>query len=151
MAEFDLTAEITSALKDWSGDIADGLDELVDEEAKALKQDIVNDSPERTGDYKKGWKIKKEHYGRGNTRAVVHNATNFQRTHLLEKGHAGPNGGASCCMRPAAAAAALWISERMRMSFPFSRVGHTRLVSSTTKSPVSGSTAMLVPVKPVCP
>ena len=28
MAEFDLTAEITSALKDWSGDIADGLDEL---------------------------------------------------------------------------------------------------------------------------
>ena len=64
MAEFDLTAEITSALKDWSGDIADGLDELVDEEAKALKQDIVNDSPERTGDYKKGWKIKKEHYGR---------------------------------------------------------------------------------------
>lgn len=93
MAEFDLTAEITSALKDWSGDIADGLDELVDEESKALKQDIVNDSPERTGDYKKGWKIKKEHYGRGNTRAVVHNATNFQRTHLLEKGHAGPNGG----------------------------------------------------------
>ena len=61
------------------------------------------------------------------------------------------HGGASCCMRPAAAAAALWISERMRMSFPFSRVGHTRLVSSTTKSPVSGSTAMLVPVKPVCP
>ena len=35
MAEFDLTAEITSALKDWSGDIAAGLDELVDEEAKA--------------------------------------------------------------------------------------------------------------------
>ena len=33
MAEFDLTAEITSVLKDWSGDIADGLDELVDEEA----------------------------------------------------------------------------------------------------------------------
>ena len=60
MAEFDLTAEITSVLKDWSGDIADGLDELVDEESKALKQDIVNDSPERTGDYKKGWKIKKE-------------------------------------------------------------------------------------------
>ena len=70
MAEFDLTAEITSALKDWSGDIADGLDELVDEESKALKQDIVNDSPERTGDYKKGWKIKKEHYGRGNTRGA---------------------------------------------------------------------------------
>lgn len=59
MAEFDLTAEITSVLKDWSGDIADGLDELVDEEAKALKQDIVNDSPERTSDYKKGWRVDK--------------------------------------------------------------------------------------------
>lgn len=93
MAEFDLTAEITSVLKDWSGDIADGLDELVDEEAKALKQDIVNDSPERTSDYKKGWRVDKKKLGRGNTRAVVYNATNFQRTHLLEKGHAGPNGG----------------------------------------------------------
>lgn len=93
MAEFDLTAEITSALKSWSGDIADGLDELVDEEAKALKQDIVNDSPELTGDYKKGWKIDKKELGRGNTRAIVYNATNFQRTHLLEKGHAGLNGG----------------------------------------------------------
>ncbi len=89
MAEFDLTAEITSALKSWSGDIADGLDELVDEEAKALKQDIVNDSPERTGDYKKAGKIDKKELGRGNTRAIVYNATNFQRTHLLEKGHAG--------------------------------------------------------------
>ena len=86
MAEFDLTAEITSALKSWSGDIADGLDELVDEEAKALKQDIVNDSPERTGDYKKAGKIDKKELGRGNTRAIVYNATNFQRTHLLEKG-----------------------------------------------------------------
>lgn len=66
MAEFDLTAEITSVLKDWSGDIADGLDELVDEEAKALKQDIVNDSPERTSDYKKGWRVdKKKLYGHG--------------------------------------------------------------------------------------
>lgn len=65
MAEFDLTAEITSALKDWSGDIADGLDELVDEEAKALKQDIVNDSPERTGDYKKAGRLRKSTTGAG--------------------------------------------------------------------------------------
>ena len=39
-------------------------------------------SPERRPSYKKGWRIKKT------SRAlVVHNATDYQLTHLLEYGH----------------------------------------------------------------
>ena len=52
------------------------------------------------------------------------------------------------CRRDSSAAA-LWISGRRGKSFVLVRVGQLRLVSSTTHSPVSGSTAMLVPVKPV--
>lgn len=54
-------------------------------------------------------------------------------------------------MRLASAAAALWTRLRRRMSLLLARVGHTRFVSSTRFSPVSGSMAMLVPVKPVWP
>lgn len=57
----------------------------------------------------------------------------------------------SAAMRLASAAAALWARLRRRTSFAFARVGHTRFVSSTMPSPVSGSMAMLVPVKPVWP
>jgi len=41
-----------------------------------------------TGDYAKGWRVKKvgQNY-------VIHNATDYQLTHLLEKGHALRNGG----------------------------------------------------------
>ena len=57
----------------------------------------------------------------------------------------------SAAMRLASAAATLWARLRRRTSFAFARVGHTRFVSSTMPSPVSGSMAMLVPVKPVWP
>lgn len=43
-----------------------------------------------TGDYRKGWRAKKV-----NGKWIVHNATDYQLTHLLEKGHALANGGRS--------------------------------------------------------
>lgn len=69
---------------------------LVSEEFEAAKKDTSNElvkelkanSPEKTGNYAKGWRMKKTSKG-----YIVHNKTDYQLTHLLEKGHARRGGG----------------------------------------------------------
>ena len=50
------------------------------------EDDIVNTYKVRTGKYNKGWRVKTEK-GRGYVNCIIHNATNYQLTHLLENGH----------------------------------------------------------------
>ncbi|HZH62393.1 MAG TPA: HK97 gp10 family phage protein, partial [Metabacillus sp.] len=62
------------------------------EEAKVtIAKNTVNylkkNSPENTGDYAKGWAKKKV-----GTAQVIHNRTDYQLTHLLEKGHVNRDG-----------------------------------------------------------
>ena len=47
----------------------------------------------RPGKYAKGWRAKTEGYA--NHLYIIHNATDYQLTHLLEKGHALRQGGRS--------------------------------------------------------
>lgn len=54
--------------------------------AKETVQTLKNTSPKKTGDYAKGWKVSKKKI-KGSTTIVVHNATDYQLTHLLENGH----------------------------------------------------------------
>ena len=44
------------------------------------------------GRYAKGWRVKKE-VGKGEVHCTIHNKTDWQLTHLLEKGHLTRNGG----------------------------------------------------------
>ena len=52
--------------------------------AKETVQRLKNTSPRKYGDYAKGWKVSKKE----KADLVVHNATDYQLTHLLENGHA---------------------------------------------------------------
>ena len=54
--------------------------------AKETVQKLRNTSPKKTGDYAKGWKVSKKKI-KGSSVLVVHNATDYQLTHLLENGH----------------------------------------------------------------
>ena len=51
--------------------------------AKETAQQLKSTSPRDTGDYARGWKVSKQRGGD----YVVHNATEYRLTHLLENGH----------------------------------------------------------------
>lgn len=87
MAEYDLTAQITAVLKEYTGEIMDGIDEAVKECGKGLRKDIAAKSNKRTGRYRKGWRCDIKSRGRGDSTAKVYNKTDYQLTHLLENGH----------------------------------------------------------------
>lgn len=51
--------------------------------AKETVQKLKNTSPVKNGSYARGWKVSKQQ----GSDLVVHNATDYQLTHLLENGH----------------------------------------------------------------
>ncbi|GGA56436.1 hypothetical protein GCM10007416_32040 [Kroppenstedtia guangzhouensis] len=84
----DLSREISQALKDYTEEVSEGLEEAKEAAAKNAVKKLKQRSPKDTGDYARGWRAKK--IGRA---WVVHNATDYQLTHLLEHGHAKRGGG----------------------------------------------------------
>ncbi|MFJ8268530.1 HK97 gp10 family phage protein [Peribacillus asahii] len=89
MASIDsLASEIVRELQRYTNLVEEEVEVAKEEVAKDLVSELKGSSPKDTGDYAKGWRTKKV----GNAQ-VVHNATNYQLTHLLEKGHAKVNGG----------------------------------------------------------
>lgn len=82
----DITAVVNSVLESYSNNIKDGIIEIVEKLSKDGKNELRKKSPRRTGDYYRGWRIKTD---KGSTfiHCTIYNATNYQLTHLLEKGH----------------------------------------------------------------
>lgn len=75
-------------LKMYTEDMERSLEDSKETVAKDGVKTLKVTSPKKTGRYQKGWRAKKI-----GTRWVVHNATDYQLTHLLEKGHAKVGGG----------------------------------------------------------
>lgn len=84
----DLTKTIAAELEDYQKLMDNDFEKVKRKAATDIRKDIVAKSPERDGDYKKGWRLKKEKNG-----YIIHNKTDYQLTHLLEKGHAKRSGG----------------------------------------------------------
>lgn len=83
----DLTNEIVRNLRAYTDEVSEGVEKLTKDAAKSAVAKLKAQSPKDTHDYSKGWRAKKEgSYWR------VHNATDWQLTHLLEEGHATKDG-----------------------------------------------------------
>lgn len=84
----DFASALVKALKDYTSEIEEDLEELKEDNATQAVKELKASGPRDTGDYNKGWTKTKEGAG-----WYVHNRTNYQLTHLLEKGHARRDGG----------------------------------------------------------
>ncbi|WP_144561682.1 HK97 gp10 family phage protein [Bacillus mycoides] len=84
----DFASEIARELKRYANVLEEDIDKAGDEVSDNLVNYLQQHSPKRTGKYRKGWRKKKE-----GKKYIVHNATRYQLTHLLEKGHAKKGGG----------------------------------------------------------
>ena len=83
--------DVKEILNDYSDDIQSAITEEAQIIAKKGVAELKNKSPKRTGKYRKGWRVNTTK-GRGFVECIVHNATDYQLTHLLEKPHLLRNG-----------------------------------------------------------
>jgi hypothetical protein len=85
----DISSEIANELRRYTHVLEEDVQKAIQETSKGLVQDLKTHSPENTGNYAKGWRIKKQ----GKLKNIVHNKTDYRLTHLLEHGHAKRGGG----------------------------------------------------------
>ena len=97
----DLTKEIEKCLLDFIDVTDEACEKGVSETAKEAVKELRSAHPSGSGKYgswdkkyNKGWKVMQTKTDkRYHRKATVHNATDYQLTHLLEKGHALRQGG----------------------------------------------------------
>ena len=89
----DLSQVIAKELEAYKQGIVDGVKKEIKSSAQDLRKDIQANSPDDTGDYRKGWRERVAYESPDDIRMTVYNKTDYQLTHLLEYGHAKVGGG----------------------------------------------------------
>ncbi len=79
----DFAVEMSEILDEVSEEVKGAMKTQMLSVAKETAQQLKSTSPRDTGDYARGWKVSKQRGGD----YVVHNATRYRLTHLLENGH----------------------------------------------------------------
>lgn len=88
----ELSIEIAAALAEYADDAAEALKAECKQVAKETTQELRQTSPQKTGEYAKGWRSKTEYESREDIRIIVYNGKKPQLGHLLEFGHVCRNG-----------------------------------------------------------
>jgi hypothetical protein len=97
----NLAKEILQTMEEFADFTEEAVDKGVSETAKEAVEELRNAHPSGSGQYgswdesyNKGWKVMQTKTDkRYHKKATIHNATDYQLTHLLEKGHALRSGG----------------------------------------------------------
>lgn len=91
----DLAAVIAEELDQYKGDVVEGMNKEAQAVARKIKQLLRKDpTPELTGEYKESWSTKTQKAPGGHKNQIVYaKAPHYRKTHLLEHGHASPDGG----------------------------------------------------------
>lgn len=84
---------VMDGLIEYAGLATDVMKECVTKAGNTVKKEAQDNSPVRTGQYRKGWAVTKQKENSNTLELVVHNKKRYQLTHLLEKGHARRGGG----------------------------------------------------------
>lgn len=82
----EMVTEITNAVKDYTEDVAKGIEKEVSNTAKLVLAETKALAPVDSGDYQKGFAIKKEKK-QGEIVATIYNKTQPGLVHILELGH----------------------------------------------------------------
>jgi len=82
-----ITVQMDKILDSYSREVQEATNKAIDSVAKESASKLRDTSPKKSGEYAKGWKVKKERGRDGLQTVTVHNKTNYQLTHLLENGH----------------------------------------------------------------
>jgi hypothetical protein len=78
-----LASQVAAVLAEYNDVTLEELEAIKESVAERCARRLSEVSPKKYGDYRRGWRKKKV-----NSAWIVHNATDYQLTHLLEKGHA---------------------------------------------------------------
>lgn len=87
MAEVSITGQIRDILDEYTVELKRATNNSIDVVAKAGVKKLKSNSPKKTGDYARGWAIKRERGKGGINTVTIHNKTEYSLTHLLERGH----------------------------------------------------------------
>lgn len=97
MTDVDHIADaILDAMQQYTKEVEESIPQIVDNTAKEMVKEIKTTAPKNTGEYVKGWTVRKlgedtrlkEGYAK-----VVCNPKRYYLAHLLEYGHAKKDGG----------------------------------------------------------
>ena len=115
----DLLEAVNGELREFADEITEGVKEDVEKTGKECLKLVKNESPQRTGAYKKGWKLKKSKQAKNALFVVIYNKDHYQLTHLLENSHLNRDGSRTegkPHIRPAEEAAVKALEQRVTLT-----------------------------------
>lgn len=88
-----LAEAVMKGLTEYADASTELVKQSVQQVSKEVKKEISENTPKRTGAYKKSWATKKTKETSNSLTMTVHSKNRYQIAHLLEHGHAKRGGG----------------------------------------------------------